>query len=176
MRTLTASIKKLENSIREEKSKLAVLYKRLKQKTDTEEADKQLHKLEKIVENIYLQAGFNDDHDPDTLGMLAEIEAKFEGLVNRMDELVAADDEPLIMHLEHKAERERRERVRVQRLAEQKAHQEARLQAALLRSQAPIYQKVGKTIMKRSAPLHSGAKVHLQIYKNTKIKKIQNIF
>merc|ERR1711904_562424 len=80
------------------------------------------------------------------------------GLLTGIEEIYQQDSE-LIMKLERSKEKERRERVRLNRLEEQGNKQEERLAASLQRSQAPVFKKTGKQIMKRSPPLHKEKKV-----------------
>ena len=74
------------------------------------------------------------------------------------EEGVSTDGKDLVGRLERDKERERRERVRQERLELQTRKNEERLKASLLRSQAPVYKRTGKQIMWRSRPAEGGEK------------------
>jgi len=134
------------------------LRKSYEEKADTAVQDAKLTDLAKKVEKVYMACGFATDHDPDTLQMLGSIESRLEELLTGIEEISQQDSE-LVMRLERQKEKERRERVRMARLEEQGQKQEERLAASLQRSQAPVFKKTGKQIMKRSPPLHKEKKV-----------------
>merc|ERR1719428_132790 len=90
--------------------------------------------------------------------MLYEIEKKIEEYLSQLDEFEAKDPR-VLEDLERNKEKERRERVKSRRKEIQERKTEERLKASLLRSQAPVHKKIGKQIMKRSAPLHMVKKV-----------------
>merc|ERR1719321_1358522 len=155
---LRDSIAKLEQNIDQEKKRCHLLKKSYDEKADTGVQDARLNDLAKKVEKVYLACGFATDHDPDTLQMLGATESRLEELLTGIEEIYQQDSE-LIMRLERQKEKERRERVRINRLDEQNTKQEERLNASLQRSQAPVFKKTGKQIMKRSPPLHKEKKV-----------------
>lgn len=155
---LRDSIAKLEANIEQEKKQCQRLRKSYDEKAGTGIQDAKLNDLAKKVEKVYLACGFPTDHDPDTLQMLGATESRLEELLTGIDEIYQQDSE-LIMRLERQKEKERRERVRMNRLEEQGNKQEERLNASLQRSQAPVFKKTGKQIMKRSPPLHKEKKV-----------------
>merc|ERR1719321_674696 len=155
---LRDSITKLEQSIDQEKKRCHLLRKSYDEKADTGIQDAKLNDLAKKVEKVYLACGFATDHDPDTLQMLGSIESRLEELLTGIDEIHQQDAE-LIMRLERQKEKERRERVKLNRLDDQAKKQEERLAASLQRSQAPVFKKTGKQIMKRAPPHRKEKKV-----------------
>merc|ERR1719265_1514179 len=90
--------------------------------------------------------------------MLYEIEKKLEEYLTQLDDFEYKNPAQL-QDLEKTKEKERREGVKSRRKEYQEKKTEERLKASLLRSQAPVHKKVGKQIMKRSAPLHMVKKV-----------------
>lgn len=106
---------------------------------------------DKITE-VYKKCGFDPTAKPDPLAMLASIEAKMEELRQNSAAIGSADPEYLARR-EKDIEKDRRERVREQRMDAQRAAYALRLQVSLARSQAPVKKRTGKPIMFRSAPL-----------------------
>lgn len=110
-----------------------------------------LKELGHKVAEVNAVCGFESDHDPDTLQMLANIEAKLEELFAYLDDLEnTAEGKDLVLRLEREKERERRDHVRAERVDQQNSKNEERLRKTLQRSQAPVHKKVGKPIMFRS--------------------------
>merc|ERR1711985_10114 len=151
-------IAQLEKQIADEKAKCDDLRKTLNEKKGATEQDHLLKDLKASVLELHTSCGFDHDHDPNTLQMLGAIEAKLEELLTQLDDFEYKNPQQLDM-LERSKEKERRERVRIQRKDLQDRKIEERLKASLLRSQAPVHKKIGKQIMKRSAPLHMVKKV-----------------
>jgi len=151
-------IAQLEKQIADEKAKCDDLRKTLNEKKGATEQDHLLKDLKASVLELHTSCGFDHDHDPNTLQMLGAIEAKLEELLTQLDEAEAANPQQLDM-LERSKEKERRERVRIQRKDLQDRKIEERLKASLLRSQAPVHKKIGKQIMFRSAPLIKERKI-----------------
>eukprot|EP00747_Dinoflagellata_sp_TGD_P184013 gnl/TRDRNA2_/TRDRNA2_39298_c1_seq1.p1 gnl/TRDRNA2_/TRDRNA2_39298_c1~~gnl/TRDRNA2_/TRDRNA2_39298_c1_seq1.p1 ORF type:complete len:472 (+),score=185.45 gnl/TRDRNA2_/TRDRNA2_39298_c1_seq1:3-1418(+) len=155
---LKENIQQLDLNINAEKKKCDELRKSYEDKAGTAGQDKKLADLFQKVRSVYLRCGFPTDHDPDTLQMLGAIEARLEELINGLDEAFQQDGE-LVMELERKKEKDRRERVRVERTKEQLEKQEERLRNSLQRSQAPVFKKDGKQVMYRSPPLRQERRV-----------------
>lgn len=151
-------IAQLEKQIADEKAKCEELKHTVSQKRGASEQDQLLKELDSSVLEVHTACGFDADHDPNTLQMLAAIEAKLEELLTQLDEAELANPQQLDA-LERSKEKERRERVRHQRKELQDRKIEERLKASLLRSQAPVHKKIGKQIMFRSAPLFQARKV-----------------
>lgn len=143
----------LEKQIADERSKIEELKQKLSQKRGGSDQDQFLKELlDKTIE-VNAACGHDTEHDPDTLLMLAAIEAKLEEQLSAIDEAEAAGFSGLMERLEREAEVQRREKVKRERKEQQDKKTEERLKASLLRSQAPIHKKTGKQIMFRSAPL-----------------------
>jgi len=151
-------IAQLEKQINDEKAKCEELKHTVSQKRGASEQDQLLKELDASVLEVHTACGFDHDHDPNTLQMLAAIEAKLEELLTQLDEAQQANKEQLEA-LERGKEKERRERVRHQKKEMLDRKNEERLKASLLRSQAPVHKKIGKQIMERSAPLFQARKV-----------------
>jgi len=146
-------MKALELQIADERSKIDDLNLKLSQKHGSSEQDQFLRELmEKTIE-VNAACGHDTEHDPDTLLMLAAIEAKLEEHLGAIDDAEANGYAALVDRLEREAEVARREKVKRERKEQHDKKTEERLKASLLRSQAPIHKKTGKQIMFRSAPL-----------------------
>jgi len=147
------SIANLERHIAEEQQAMDEMRQKLSQGHGLSEQDQFLRELlEKTIE-VNAACGHDTEHDPDTLTMLAAIEAKLEEYLGALDEAEASGLGGLVDRLEREADVQRRERVKRERREQQDRKTEERLKASLLRSQAPIHKKTGKQIMFRSAPL-----------------------
>eukprot|EP00397_Hematodinium_sp_SG-2012_P022798 GEMP01023645.1.p1 GENE.GEMP01023645.1~~GEMP01023645.1.p1 ORF type:complete len:642 (+),score=165.82 GEMP01023645.1:33-1958(+) len=135
---------------------------KLRKEGGTETQDKKIEDLKAKIKSVYSDCGFESDHDSDPIQMLGSIESKLEELLTFIDGVEKGDPrfahingEQLILRLERHLELERRQRWRKERLDEEARKQEKRLKASLKRSQAPVFKRVGKQIMFRSAPLTS---------------------
>ena len=82
----------------------------------------------------------------------------------------------LVQRLEREKEKERRERVRQERLELQTRKNEERLKASLVRSQAPVHRKAGKQIMFRSQPKLTEKKVVKEDRHEVERERDQRIF
>jgi len=156
---LKSNIKQLEASIKQEKRRGEELQQSHAEKASTVTQDKKLAILASKVHDLYVRCDLaRDQQQPDTLQMLGAIESRIEELIQGLDEAYHQDSE-LVMRLEGKKERDRRERVRENRMKEQMDKQEERLKQSLQRSQKPVFKKAGKQIMCRSPPLRQERKV-----------------
>lgn len=119
-----------------------------------------LKELGERIHGVHQVCGFDTD-SRDPLQMLSQIEARIEETFVTLDneELNGQEGKDLVTRLERDREKERRERVRTERLELQIAKNEERLKASLLRSQAPVHKKSGKQIMFRSQPKVTEKKV-----------------
>jgi len=164
MGTKAASLKEqiatFEKTIEAENQRCEELRQRAAKASGENQTDQFLAQCGAETLEVHKCCGYEADRDPDTLQMLAQIEAKLEELLTTFDE---AEQDPksseLLSRLEKEKEKERRERVKKQRMELQLKKNEERLKASLLRSQAPVHKKLGKQIMFRSAPLHQEKKV-----------------
>eukprot|EP00742_Colponemidia_sp_Colp-10_P003580 GILJ01003812.1.p1 GENE.GILJ01003812.1~~GILJ01003812.1.p1 ORF type:complete len:531 (-),score=139.30 GILJ01003812.1:146-1708(-) len=153
-RTLKDNIRDLEKQITEENRKALQLQDRLSKSTGVENQDEMLRDLDSQVAEVYQTCGFDSDANPGTIQMLANIEAKLEELLTAMDEM----DPAYVAQAEKDKQKERRQRIRNERVESQKQQYEQRLKKSLLRSQAPVHKKSGKQLMFRSAPLEKKKK------------------
>jgi len=156
---LRDNISELESHIYDEKEQSDQIRTMLSQKRRASEQDQLLHELAEKVMEVHAACGHDTDHDPDTLQMLAAIEAKLEEYLANLDEAEESGQAQLLKELEFKKERERRDFVRQQRKDATERKIEERLKTSLKRSQQPIHRKVGKQIMFRSPPLQQARRV-----------------
>jgi len=155
---LTQNIRETEKKREEEKVLCAELKQRISTKSGTNGTTELLKELTAKTAEVFRTCGFDSDHDPGTLQMLASIEQKLEELLANLEEAESRDPEQY-QKLEREAEKARREKVRQQRVEIQTQKNEERLRQSLMRSQAPVHKKTGKQIMFRSPPLHQEKKV-----------------
>jgi hypothetical protein len=115
---------------------------------DAETRDKTLDELNQKVKDAYRKC-FND-HDAtiSTLQMLTSIENKLEHLF----EIIEMMPPDKVEQAERLKDKERRQRLREQKMETQRLLQEERVQKALERARAPVKKKVGKPVVFRSAP------------------------
>eukprot|EP00933_Yihiella_yeosuensis_P042637 TRINITY_DN37285_c0_g1_i1.p1 TRINITY_DN37285_c0_g1~~TRINITY_DN37285_c0_g1_i1.p1 ORF type:complete len:632 (+),score=164.79 TRINITY_DN37285_c0_g1_i1:184-2079(+) len=158
VQALNEQIKQLKQAIAQEKKRGEELRRSHAEKASTEVQDKKLAILTSKVQEIFTRCNLASDNYPDTLQMLGSIESKIEELIQGLDEAYHQDAD-LVMRLEWQKERDRRERVRENRIKEQMDKQEERLTTSLQRSQAPVFKKAGKQVMYRSPPLRQERKV-----------------
>eukprot|EP00931_Biecheleriopsis_adriatica_P073183 TRINITY_DN47522_c0_g1_i1.p1 TRINITY_DN47522_c0_g1~~TRINITY_DN47522_c0_g1_i1.p1 ORF type:complete len:624 (+),score=190.65 TRINITY_DN47522_c0_g1_i1:105-1976(+) len=156
---LKDQITQLEQSIKQEKQRGEELRQSHAEKASTDFQDKRLAILAAKVHEVYVKCDLaREQQQPDTLQMLGNIESRIEELIQGLDEAYQQDAE-LVMRLEWQKERDRRERVRENRVKEQIDKQEERLKQSLQRSQKPVFKKAGKQVMYRSPPLRQERKV-----------------
>lgn len=148
----------IEKHVSDENSRCDQLRNTVSQKKGDSEQEQLLKELTEAVLEVHGASGYDADNDPKPLQMLYEIEKKLEEYLTQLDEVEAKDPKALD-ELERQKEKERRERVKSRRKEVQERKTEERLKASLLRSQAPVHKKIGKQMMKRSAPLHMVKKV-----------------
>uniref|UniRef100_H3AYJ5 Cilia and flagella associated protein 100 n=1 Tax=Latimeria chalumnae TaxID=7897 RepID=H3AYJ5_LATCH len=110
--------------------------------------DKMLELLNKKVEDVYRSCVTNNPANLTTLQMLTSIENHLEELFDKI-ELIPPDR---LEAAEKAKEKERRLRLREEKLKQQKLHQEERLRRALERAQADPKKKAGRKLMFRSEP------------------------
>lgn len=150
----------LERVIQTEVRKTRDAQERLSRESGTEAQDKKTEDLKAKIRSVYALCGIEADHDAAPVQMLKSIEVKLDELLKSIEEveLNSPDGSEFIMQLERQLEHERRQRLRQERKDEEAKKQAARLKASLKRSQAPVYKRVGKPIMFRSAPPVSNRK------------------
>merc|ERR1719421_355783 len=155
---LRENISDSERKILEETNQADTLRRRIHSKSGTNGTTDLLKELHRMTTEVFRTCGFDSDHDPGNLQMLAAIEQRLEELLGSLEDAEGMYPE-LVKRLETNKEKERREKVRQERARAQHKKNEERLRASLLRSQAPVHKKTGKQIMFRSAPLHQEKKV-----------------
>jgi len=155
---MSQQIGQIEKQVSDENKRSAELRTTVSQKKGDAEQEALLKELTDSVLQVHAACGFDADHDPNTLQMLYEIEKKLEEYLTQLDDFEYKNPTQL-QDLEKTKEKERREGVKSRRKEYQEKKTEERLKASLLRSQAPVHKKIGKQIMKRSAPLHMVKKV-----------------
>jgi len=155
---LRENITDSERKISEETNQADTLRRRIHSKSGTNGTTDLLKELQRMTTEVFRTCGFDSDHQPNNLQMLAAIEQRLEELLSSLEDAESMYPE-LVKRLETNKEKERREKVRQERARAQHKKNEERLRASLLRSQAPVHKKTGKQIMFRSAPLHQEKKV-----------------
>lgn len=155
---LNQQIEFLNAAIAKEEEKAKVLEERAKMFTTGivggDSQEKLLDDLNHKVKEVYRRCLGDVDGDLSTLQMLTAIENRLEQLFEAI-ELMPPEK---VEEAEKLKDKERRQRLREEKLEAQRALQEERVQRALERAQAPVKKKVfstkktGKPIMFRSAP------------------------
>jgi len=156
-KALELTINETDKKIKEEEKKAKELQARINSNSGSNGTTDLLNKLTAATKSVFSTCGFDSDHDPGTLQMLAQIEWKLEDLLIHLDELVQTHPD-LVKKYEGLRERDRRETVRKLRQEQTAKKNEDRLKQSLLRSQAPVHKKTGKQLMYRSAPLYQEKK------------------
>ncbi|XP_030621111.1 cilia- and flagella-associated protein 100 [Chanos chanos] len=117
-------------------------------KDESEDQDGVLTALSHKVEVVYRSCVGNCEASLSALQMLVAIEDRLGELLENMEMI---PKERLII-AERAMEREKRIRLRDEKIQQQKHHQEDRLKKALARAQSDIKKTVGKKLMPRSQP------------------------
>ncbi|TPX35034.1 hypothetical protein SmJEL517_g02425 [Synchytrium microbalum] len=163
--SLKQQIRLLEESIEKEEEKARVLEERSKMFSiggvGGESQDKILDELNHKVKEVYKKCVGDGDSNLGTLQMLTNIENKLEYLFETI-EMMPPDK---VEQAEKIKEKERRQRLREEKMEAQRALQEERVQKALERAQAPVQKKTAKQVMFRSAPPQRKKKRELQTKK-----------
>ena len=113
-----------------------------------DEQEKMLQQLNKKVEEVYRSCIGDNEANISTLQMLTNIENRLEELFVTI-ETMPADK---VAEAEKAKEKERRMRLREEKLDQQRRNQEERLRRALERAKADIKRKTGKPLVFRSQP------------------------
>jgi len=176
---LKTNIDMLQRKIGNEKGKCEELQLRMQGEDNATFVvpDTLLKELGHKVAEVHHACGFESDHDPDTLQMLANIEAKLEELFCTLDEHDAsAEGKEFVTRLEREKEKERRDHVRAERVEQQNRKNDERLRKTLQRSQAPVHKKVGKPIMFRSYIANKVKKVVKEFDDTEEMEKNKKLF
>jgi len=118
------------------------------------DASSVLEELNKRVSDVYNRCGFDTDASLGTLQMLANVESRLEEYLSIIERLPPA----YVEEAEKAKERERRLRVREEKLEQQRVMQEERIRRSIERSQAPVPKKTGKPVMFRAPPIRKKKK------------------
>ncbi|TPX47442.1 hypothetical protein SeMB42_g03317 [Synchytrium endobioticum] len=163
--SLKHQIRLLEESIEKEEDKASLLEERSKMFSSGgvggESQHKTLDELNHKVKEVYKKCVGDGDSNLSTLQMLTNVENKLEHLFETI-EMMPADK---VEQAEKIKEKERRQRLREEKMEAQRLLQEERVQKALERAQAPVQKKLGKPVMYRSAPPQRKKKRELQTKK-----------
>lgn len=115
---------------------------------NAEDQEKMLEQLKKKVSDVYQNCIGDNEANISTLQMLTNIENRLEELFE-MIEVMPADKVELA---EKAKDKERRLRLREEKLVAQKKHQEERIRKAIERAQAEPKKKTGRRLVFRSCP------------------------
>lgn len=153
-------ISQLERQIADERMKCEELRQQISQKNSASEQEELLAEMAERVSEVHAACDTSaDSHDPDTLQMLAFIEAKLEEYLSELEDAEKKGFEKQVESLELAKYKQRRAFVRKLKKDQLERKNLLRLKIASQRSQAPIHEKVGKQIMFRSAPLFQEKRV-----------------
>jgi hypothetical protein len=152
---LETNIKELDNQINAEEEKARALRRRAKSSTGEDEQKVLLDNLKVKVREVYEMCGFDAESNPLTLTMLTDLEALLEELLTTIEQM----PEEYVEKAEKAKERERRDRVRGERVLAQQEAQAKKMEISMRRSRQPPKRKTGKPVMMRSKPLFRRKKV-----------------
>lgn len=143
--TLKENIAELKAQIAVEEDKASSLQLRAASSTGKETQDQLLKDLHAKVRKVYTDCQMDVSANPTTLSMLTDLEGKLESLLSQMTQM----DPAYVDQAEKAKEKERRERVRQQRLKIQQEEYEERLRRSMARAAAPVKKVKGKKVMYR---------------------------
>ncbi|KAI9351284.1 hypothetical protein BDR26DRAFT_907396 [Obelidium mucronatum] len=150
--SLTQQIEFLNTAIEREEEKASLLEERAKLFSTglvgVESQEKLLEDLNHKVKEVYRRCIGDSDANLSTLQMLTNIENKLEQLFETIENM----PRDKVEQAEKTKDKERRRRLREEKMETQRAIQEKRVQVALERAKAPVKKKVGKPVVFRSAP------------------------
>jgi len=149
---LQKQIEGLKESIRKEEDKAIDLETKSKMfsygEYKAEDQEKMLAQLNKKVEEVYRNCIGDNEANISTLQMLTNIENRLEELFEMIEVMP-----PNKVEMAEKAkDKERRLRLREEKLLAQKKHQEERIKKAIERAQAEPKKKTGRRLVFRSCP------------------------
>ncbi|XP_074644117.1 cilia- and flagella-associated protein 100-like isoform X2 [Tubulanus polymorphus] len=151
-RILKEQIDKLNSAIHREEEKAADLEMKAKMfsygEFKAEDQEKMLNELNQKVEEVYRSCIGDNEANIGTLQMLTNIENRLEELFE-MIEMMPQDK---VEAAEKAKEKERRLKLREEKMEQQRIHQEDRVRRALERAKADPKKKTGKKLVYRSEP------------------------
>eukprot|EP01028_Stygiella_incarcerata_P004158 TRINITY_DN187_c0_g1_i3.p4 TRINITY_DN187_c0_g1~~TRINITY_DN187_c0_g1_i3.p4 ORF type:complete len:333 (-),score=113.18 TRINITY_DN187_c0_g1_i3:1473-2471(-) len=172
-KSLSEQIRSLELQISLEKEKVSSLETKTPQGGTAKTHGTSIDDLSKKVMDVYQQCGFENDAKLSTLDMLRNIEARLEHLLRVTDSMPPEHVEAA----EKAREKERRQRIREDKLIQQKKVQDSRLKRALERAQAPVMKRTGRMVMRRSVPVEKKKAKPKEVEKqDEKIESYQDFF
>ncbi|XP_041347544.1 cilia- and flagella-associated protein 100-like [Gigantopelta aegis] len=149
---LREQIDKLKKAIAREEEKAADLQIKAKMfnygEFKAEDQDKMLNALNKKVEEVYRSCIGDNEANINTLQMLTNIENRLEELFEQIETM----PQDKVEAAERAKEKERRLKMREEKLELQRIHQEERVRRALERAKADPKKKTGKKLVFRSQP------------------------
>ncbi|KAG9352960.1 hypothetical protein JZ751_017536 [Albula glossodonta] len=149
---LLQQIKSMTINIKQEEERAAELEVKARLfsygKYKEEDQDSMLDQLGQKVEEVYRSCVGDSEGNLSTLQMLTAIEGRLGELLESMETM----PRDRVLMAERAKEKERRLRLREEKISQQKRHQEERLRKALERAQADITKTKGKKLMVRSHP------------------------
>eukprot|EP00842_Homolaphlyctis_polyrhiza_P005967 jgi/Hompol1/6371/HPOL_001187-RA len=150
--SLNQQIDFLNAAITREEEKARMLEERAKMFTTgivgAESQEKLLEDLNHKVKEVYRRCLGDNDGNLSTLQMLTSIENRLEQLF----EFIELMPPEKVEQAEKVKDKERRQRLREEKMEAQRALQEERVQRALERARAPVKKKTGKPVVFRSPP------------------------
>ncbi|XP_025108512.1 cilia- and flagella-associated protein 100-like [Pomacea canaliculata] len=149
---LKDQIEKLEKAIKAEEDKAADLKIKAKMfnygEFKEEDQEKSLQQLNQKVEEVYRSCIGDNEANISTLQMLTNIENRLEELF----EIIETMPQDKVEAAEKAKEKERRLKMREEKIELQRLHQEERVKRALERAKAEPKKKTGKKLVFRSEP------------------------
>nr|KAG5711462.1 hypothetical protein BaRGS_025889 [Batillaria attramentaria] len=151
-KVLKDQIEKLQNAIQKEEDKAADLKIKAKMfnygEFKEEDQEKSLAQLNRKVEEVYRSCIGDNEANISTLQMLTNIENRLEELF----EMIETMPQDKVEAAEKAKEKERRLKMREEKMEQQRLHQEERVRRALERAKAEPKKKTGKRLVFRSEP------------------------
>ncbi|KAK7102985.1 cilia- and flagella-associated protein 100-like [Littorina saxatilis] len=149
---LKDQIDKLENAIKKEEEKAAELKIKAKMfnygEFKEEDQEKSLQSLNRKVEEVYRSCIGDNEANISTLQMLTNIENRLEELFETIETM----PQDKVEAAEKAKEKERRLKMREEKMEQQRIHQEERVKRALERAKAEPKKATGKRLVFRSEP------------------------
>jgi len=143
---LDQNIRELRAQIEVEEAKCESLKQRAQASAGEDKQEDLLKSLNEKVKEVYRRCGFDADSSPSTLSMLTELEARLEDLLMAIE----AMPEDIVNRAEKDKEKERRERVRLERISQQQQQYEERMKKSMERSMQAPRKRKGRQVMWRS--------------------------
>eukprot|EP00744_Colponema_vietnamica_P003037 GILI01004701.1.p1 GENE.GILI01004701.1~~GILI01004701.1.p1 ORF type:complete len:523 (-),score=155.30 GILI01004701.1:36-1604(-) len=147
-RSLKDNISELQKQIEDEQDKSNSLAAKINDNKAVRDQSAILDDLSKKITQVYVACGFENSQTTAAITKLQHLENRLEELLSAIEDM----DPTYVMKAEKEKEKERRQKVRNEKLELQKKQYEERLKKSLQRAQEPPKKKTGKPVMFRSAP------------------------